>query len=337
MFQPMDTNNYSRRDFVKVTAAASLAVGTAGAAFAGEKRGEMPYRTLGRTGEKVSCIGVGGFHIGNPSEEEATKIIRTAIDSGINFMDNCWDYHDGDSEVRMGKALKDGYREKVFLMTKIDGRNKKTAAKQIEESLQRLQTDHLDLCQMHEIIRFEDPDVIFAEGGAMEALHEAKKAGKIRYMGFTGHKDPQIHLRCIEIADKHGFTFDTVQMPLNVLDAHFRSFEHHVLPVAVKKHMGILGMKSLASGAVMKTNTVSGIEALQYALNLPTSVVITGMESLENLNQALEAARTFKPMSRSQVNALLSRTAEVAATGKFEKFKTTSNYDGTAHNPKWLG
>ncbi len=337
MFDFMDTTGYTRRDFVKLTAAAGIAVGTSASALAAEKRGDVPYRTLGRTGEKVSCIGLGGFHIGNPAEDEATKIIRTAVDSGINFMDNCWDYHDGDSEVRMGKALKDGYRDKVFLMTKIDGRHKAAAAKQIDESLKRLQTDHLDLLQMHEIIRFEDPDVIFAPGGAMEALADAKQAGKIRYIGFTGHKDPQIHLRCIEVAEQHGFTFDTVQMPLNVLDAHFRSFGHHVVPVAVKKQMGILGMKPLAAGHVLKTNTVSAIEALHYAMNLPTSVVITGMESMENLQQALQAARTFKPLTAGEVKQLLARTAEAAATGKFEKFKTTSNYDGTAHNPKWLG
>jgi aryl-alcohol dehydrogenase-like predicted oxidoreductase len=336
MFDFMDSNAYTRRDFVKLTAATGIAVAATGA-LAVEKRGDIPYRALGRTGEKVSCIGVGGFHIGNPSEDEATRIIRGAVDAGINFMDNCWDYHDGNSEVRMGKALRDGYRDKVFLMTKIDGRNKQTAAKQIDESLQRLQTDHLDLLQMHEIIRFEDPDVIFAPGGAMEGLAEAKQAGKIRFIGFTGHKDPQIHLRCIEIAEQHGFTFDTVQMPLNVMDAHFRSFEKKVVPVAVKKQMGILGMKPLASGAVMKSNTVSAIEALHYAMNLPTSVVITGMESMENLQQALQAARTFKPLSHTEVNKLLARTATAAATGKFEKFKTTSNYDGTAHNPKWLG
>jgi predicted aldo/keto reductase-like oxidoreductase len=333
----MDTNAYTRRDFVKMTVATGLAVGASASTFAVEKQGDVPYRTLGRTGEKVSCIGLGGFHIGNPPEELATRIIRSAIDSGINFMDNCWDYHDGDSEVHMGKALRDGYRDKVFLMTKIDGRHKDAAARQIDESLQRLQTDHLDLLQMHEIIRFEDPDVIFAPGGAMEALFEAKKAGKIRYIGFTGHKDPLVHLRCIEIADQHGFTFDTVQMPLNVMDAHFRSFEKQVVPVAVKKHMGILGMKSMGGGQIMKSKTVSGIEALQYALNLPTSVVITGMESMDNLNQALEAARTFRPLSSSAVKHLLARTAAAAASGKFEKFKTTSNYDGTAHNPKWLG
>jgi predicted aldo/keto reductase-like oxidoreductase len=334
MFLSMDTNAYTRRDFVKLTAAAGLAVGAN--ALAAEKRGDVPYRVLGRTGEKVSCIGLGGFHIGNPSEDEATRIIRTAVDSGINFMDNCWDYHDGDSEVRMGKALRDGYREKVFLMTKIDGRSKQGAAKQIDESLKRLQTDHLDLLQMHEIIRFEDPDLLFAKGGAMEAAADAKQAGKIRYVGFTGHKDPQIHLRCIEVAGQHGYTFDTVQMPLNVMDAHFRSFEKKVVPVAVKKNMGILGMKPLAAGNILKSNTVSAIEALHYALNLPTSVVITGMESMENLQQALEAARTFKPLSHGEVSKLLARTAEAAATGKFEKFKTTSNYDGTAHNPKWL-
>ena len=265
------------------------------------------------------------------------KIIRSAIDAGINFMDNCWDYHDGGSEVRMGKALRDGYRDKVFLMTKIDGRTKAAAARQIDESLKRLQTDRIDLMQHHEIIRMEDPDRVFAEGGAHEAMLEAKKAGKIRYIGFTGHKDPVVHLRMLEIAAQHQFHFDAVQMPLNVMDAHFRSFEHKVLPVLVKEEIGVLGMKPLGSGAILKSNTAKPIECLHYAMNLPTSVVITGMQSMENLEQALEAARTFKPMNKEVVSALLARTRSAAAFGKFEMFKTSAGFDGTARHPEWLG
>ncbi|HZQ47909.1 MAG TPA: aldo/keto reductase [Verrucomicrobiae bacterium] len=297
----------------------------------------VPYRTLGRTGEKVSIVGVGGFHIGKPGEEEAIKIIRTAIDGGINFMDNSWDYHNGESETRMGKALRNGYRQKAFLMTKIDGRTKDTAAKQLDESLRRLQTDHLDLLQFHEIIRMEDPDRIFAPGGALEAVLEARQAGKVRYIGFTGHKDPLIHLRMLAIADSHKFHFDTVQMPLNVMDAHFRSFAQHVVPVAVKEGIGVLGMKPMASGIILESKTVSPIECLHYAMNLPTSVVITGIDSMKILNQAFEAARIFKPMSPQEVSELLSRTAQVAASGRYEPFKTNTPFDSTAHNPKWLG
>jgi aryl-alcohol dehydrogenase-like predicted oxidoreductase len=252
-------------------------------------------------------------------------------------MDNCWDYHDGNSEVRMGKGLRDGYRKKVFLMTKIDGQTKASAARQIEESLQRLQTDHIDLLQFHEIIRMADPDRIFGRDGAVEAALEAKKAGKIRYIGFTGHKDPDIHLRMLAVAGEHKFRFDAVQMPLNVMDAHFRSFEHKVVPVLVKEDIGVLGMKSMGSGVILQSKTAQPIECLQYALNLPTSVVITGIDRMEILDQALEAARTFKPMSQEAVSALLARTAEAAGAGKYEPFKTTANFDGTAHNPQWLG
>lgn len=298
----------------------------------------MIYRTLGRTGEKVSAIGLGGHHIGRPKDEqEGIKIVRSAIDRGINFMDNCWDYHDGGSEIRMGKALRDGYRQKVFLMTKIDGRTKEAAAKQIDESLLRLQTDHIDLLQHHEIIRLEDPDRIFAEGGAMEAVLKAKKDGKIRYIGFTGHKDPLVHLRMLEVAAAHNFRFDAVQMPLNVMDAHFRSFERQVLPALVKDGIGVLGMKSMGDQVILQSKAVTPVECLHYALNLPTSTVITGCESMKILDQAFEAARTFKPMSATEVSALLSRTAEAAATGKYELFKTSPRFDGTAHSPQWLG
>jgi len=328
----------NRRDFVKTVAFAGAAVGVGATAWAAEtKSGDMLYRTLGRTGEKVSAVGVGGYHIGVPAEEEGIRIIRTAIDRGINFMDNCWDYHKGGSEVRMGKALRDGYRDKVFLMTKIDGRTKKAAASQIDECLQRLQTDRIDLMQHHEIIRMEDADRVFEENGATAALLEARKAGKIRYVGFTGHKDPLVHLRALEVAAQHGYRFDAVQMPLSVLDAHFRSFEKQVLPMLVKENIGVLGMKPLASGAAIRSGAVTAAECLHYALNLPTSVVITGMESMARLDQACVAVKTFQPMDLEQVSALLARTAKVAATGKFEQFKTTANFDGTAHHPEWLG
>jgi predicted aldo/keto reductase-like oxidoreductase len=302
------------------------------------RSGEMIYRTLGRTGEKVSVVGLGGHHIGRlPEEQDSIRLIRAAIDRGVNFMDNCWDYHNGGSELRMGKALQDGYRDKVFLMTKIDGRTKEAAAKQIDESLQRLQTDYVDLMQHHEIIRMEDPDRVFAEGGAMEAVVEAQKAGKIRYIGFTGHKDPVVHLRMLDIAKQNKFRFDAVQMPLNVMDAHFRSFEREVLPVLVKEEIGVLGMKSMGDSYLLKSQVVQPIECLHYAMNLPTATVITGIESLEILDQAIEAARTFEPMSSEQVSSLLARTREAAAKGQYELFKTTSQFDGTAKNPEWLG
>ena len=300
---------------------------------------EMPMRTLGRTGVKVSLVGLGGWHLGFKyiDEELSIRMIRHAIDNGINFMDNCWDYNDGASEKRMGKALKDGYRERVFLMTKIDGRTKKDAAKQLDESLERMQTDHIDLVQHHEILRFEDPHRMFDEQGANAALIEARDAGKISYIGFTGHKDPRIHLYTLEVAKENGFEFDTVQMPLNVMDAHYRSFEKRVLPELVKQNIGVLGMKALGNGMILESKTVTAIQCLQYAMNLPTSVVITGCESMENLEQALTAARTFKPMSDEEIKNLLAKTAKAASRGEFELFKTTSIYDGTAAHPEWLG
>ena len=252
-------------------------------------------------------------------------------------MDNCWDYHDGESEVRMGKALRDGYRQKVFLMTKIDGRTKALAAKQIDESLKRLQTDHVDLMQFHEIIRLEDPDRIFAAGGALEAVLAAKQAGKIRFIGFTGHKDPPIHLRMLEVAAANKFRFDAVQMPLNVMDAHFRSFEHQVVPVLVKDGDRRAGHEIDGHRRHSAQQDRHAVECLHYAMNLPTSTVITGIDSMEILDQALEAARTFKPMSQEQVAALLARTADAAATGNYEQFKISSGFDNTTRNPDWTG
>jgi aryl-alcohol dehydrogenase-like predicted oxidoreductase len=302
------------------------------------KQGDMLYRTLGRTGEQVSLVGLGGHHIGRPSDEaDGIRIIRHAIDHGITFMDNCWDYHDGGSELRMGKALRDGYRAKVFLMTKIDGRTREAAARQIDDSLGRLQTDHVDLMQHHEVIRLEDPDRVFAPGGAQEAMLEAQKAGKIRFIGFTGHKDPLVHLRMLEAAQQNGFHFDAVQMPLNVMDGHFRSFEHQVLPVLVRERTGVLGMKSMGDGVILGSGVVSPIECLQYAMSLPTSVVITGMEQIDRVDQAVQAVRTFTPLSAQQMAALRARTATAAAGGGYELFKTSARFDGTARHPEWLG
>jgi aryl-alcohol dehydrogenase-like predicted oxidoreductase len=299
----------------------------------------IPYRTLGRTGEQVSAIGLGGWHLGleRVSEALSVRIVRTAIDRGINFLDNCWDYNDGASEIRMGRALRDGYRGKVFLMTKIDGRSYAEATKQLDTSLDRLQTDCIDLVQHHEILRYDDPHRIFDDEGAHRALVDAQKAGKLRYIGFTGHKDPHIHLYMLDVARQHGFLFDSVQMPLNVMDAHYRSFGTLVLPELVKQGIGVLGMKPLANGIILRSNTASPLECLRYALHLPTSVVITGVDSMEILDQACEAARTFRPLSDAELAALLSRTALAAARGEFEPFKTSSIFDGTAKNPEWLG
>ena len=298
---------------------------------------DVPVRELGRSGVRVSVVGLGGYHLGVPSEAESIQIVRTALDSGINFLDNCWDYNDGQSEIRMGKALRDGYREKAFLMTKIDGHTKQAASQQLEESLRRLQTDRIDLLQFHEVIRDTDPDRIFASGGGMEAVLEARKQGKVRYIGFTGHKSPDIHLKMLETAFAHQFTFDAVQMPLNVMDAHYNSFEKKVLPVLLQHKIGVLGMKPMGDKIILNSKTATPIECLHYAMNLPTSVVITGCDSLKILQQALDAARTFRPMSSGDVGALLAKTAPAAAKGEFERYKITHDFDGTYRNPQWLG
>jgi aryl-alcohol dehydrogenase-like predicted oxidoreductase len=300
---------------------------------------DMPYRVLGRTGEQVSAIGLGGWHLGfkQVDEQLSLRIVRSAIDHGINFMDNCWDYNGGASETRMGHALRDGYRNRAFLMTKIDGRSKKEAARQLDGSLRRLGTDRVDLVQHHEIIRYEDPHRIFDPHGANAALLDAREAGKLRYIGFTGHKDPWIHVHMLEVAEDRGFTFDTVQMPLNVMDAHYRSFEKRVLPELMKRRIGVLGMKPLANGIILRSGTVTATECLQYVLHLPTDVVITGIDSMEVLEQALEAARTFRPLTEREVAALLERTADAALGGEFEPFKTSSVFDSTAQHPEWLG
>jgi len=301
---------------------------------------DIPKRRLGRTEEMVSMIGMGGFHLGQPStpDADAIKLIHAGIDRGITFLDNSWDYNNGTSELRMGRALSvGGYRDKVFLMTKIDGRTKAAAAAQIEESLNRLLTDRLDLLQFHENIRPDDADRIFAEGGALEAALAAKAAGKVRYIGFTGHKDPDYHLHMIEVARAHRFTFDTVQMPLNVMDAHFKSFERKVLPVALELDMGILAMKTFGDKFILETGAVSPIDMLHYGLNLPTSVVITGIDKPEILDQAIAAATTFAPLSAEKVAEILAKTAGLAVEGKSELYKTTHFFDSTVQNPSWLG
>lgn len=337
-----------RRDFLKSATAAGVAAvagaaeaQTAAGAKASAKRPEvagMLYRELGTTGERVSAIGMGGYHLGKGTDAGAMiSLARRGIDSGITFVDNCWDYNDGISEVRVGQALKDGYRQKVFLMTKLDGRTKEEYNKQLEQSLGRLQTDVIDLVQFHEVIRMEDPDRIFAAGGALEAAVAARDAGKIRHIGFTGHKDPAVHLRMFETAEKHGFRFDTVQMPINVMDAHFRSFQHEVMPVAKRQGTGVLAMKTFGDHYILDSGLVQPMDALHYSLTLPVSVVITGIDSERILDQALQAAKTFQPLTEVQIAGMLGKTKEAAMTGKFELFKTTNHFDGTAQNPKWLG
>ena len=351
----MDT---TRRDFLKTTAlvATAGAIGSkltdsAEAQAANttpktvipptKRRGDMLYRALGSTGEEVSLVGLGGFHIGKQEQEpESLRIIHAALDGGITFLDNCWDYNGGTSEIRMGKAL-EGRRDGVFLMSKIDGRTKAAAARQIDESLARLKTDRIDLMQFHEVIRLEDPDRIFAPGGAQEAMLEAQKAGKIRHIGFTGHKDPLVHNRMLDVAAHNGFKFDAVQMPINVMDAHFRSFARDVLPRLVKQKTGVLAMKTFGDHFILdhalQSGTATPIELLHYSMSQPVSVVITGIDSLKILQQALDAARTFVPLSGAQQTALLEKMRVAAAGGTLEKFKTSQRFDGTAKNPDWLG
>jgi uncharacterized protein len=335
-------NRFSRRDFVKGAAAfTATAVANARAAFNAKPKpstrsgagarpaagAQVPKRELGKTGAQVSVLGVGGYHLGSTKDQqEATELVARAMDAGINFFDNCWDYHDGLSEERMGTALR-GKRDQAFLMTKVctHGRGKDVAMQMLEESLRRLQTDHLDLWQIHEVIYYNDPDLIFAPGGAAEALLAAKQQGKVRFVGFTGHKDTAIHLRMLA----QGFPFDTVQMPLNAFDATFRSFETQVMPEANKRGIGVLGMKSLGGSGEMVTNgAITAQEGLRYAMSLPVGTTISGMDSLGVLEQNLEVARGFQPMSASEMQALRDRVKVYAADGRFELFKTTKKYDG---------
>lgn len=338
MAEKDDREQLSRREFLGVTIAAlGTGVGLGGPALAAGPADGMPRRILGRTGENVSILGVGGYHASvSKDERETIKIIRTAIDSGVTFMDNCWDYHGGDAESRMGLALKDGYRKKVFLMSKVDGRKKSIALKQIDDCLRRLKTDVIDLMQFHEVIKKDEPDTIFGANGAIEALLEAKKAGKIRYIGFTGHKSPAVHNRMLDVASQHNFVFDAVQMPLNLMDAHYDSFEKLVLPRLKQQNIAVLGMKPLCAGMILRSNAVTATECLQYAMSIHDGVVITGMESMRDLEQGLHAAKTFKPMTAELRASLLSKTAALAAKGKYELYKTTYLFDATRFHPEWM-
>jgi predicted aldo/keto reductase-like oxidoreductase len=312
-----------RRDFIRAASAAAFFTSLGKRLTFAAAPGDIPYRILGHTTAKVSIVGIGGAHIGESYVPEplGIQIIRTALDAGVNFLDNCWDYNNGVSEQRMGKALRDGYRDKAFLMSKTDGRDAQTAAAQIDVSLQRLGTDHLDLIQLHDIHDLAEPDKIFGPGGAIEAVVAAQKAGKARYIGFTGHKNPDVHLKMLQVADQHGFLFDTVQMPLNVMDAHFLSFGQKVLPVLVKKNIGVLGMKPIGARDILKSNTVSAVECLQFAMSLPVSTTITGCDSMDILNQALGVARNFQPLAQAQIEAMLAKTETAAAKGEFEHYK----------------
>jgi aryl-alcohol dehydrogenase-like predicted oxidoreductase len=328
----------TRREFLGLAAAATLAplTGCGGSSPAASSTA-IPRRRLGRTGEQVSLVGLGGWHVGVPADEqESIRIVRTAVDGGITFLDNCWDYHAGESERRMGKALRDGYRTRVFLMTKIDGRDRATAARQIDESLRNLGTDVVDLMQIHEVIRESDPDRVFAPGGAIEALAEARRAGKIRFVGFTGHKSPRWHLEMLREADRNGFAFDTVQMPLNVLDAHYDSFERNVLPVLLEREIGVIGMKPMADGRIVQAGIATPEECLRYAMSLPTSVVLTGCDGMDRVEQALRVARGFEVLSEGEVDALLAKTSAAGRDGGSELYKSTERYDGTTQNPSWL-
>jgi len=322
----------TRRGLLDATLAMTVASGR------GPSATEIPRRRLGRTGVEVPILGLGGMHIGRAkTEQEGIRLIRAALDAGMTFLDNSWDYNDGESERRMGKALRDGYRQRAFLMTKLDGRDRKTATRQLEESLQRLQVDCVDLLQLHEVIHPDDPDRAFAAGGAIEAMVEARQAGKARFLGFTGHKSPDLHLKMLAYARTHGFRFDAVQLPLNVFDAHYDSFEEKVLPVLLQEGVAALGMKPMGDPFILDTGTASARECLRYSLSLPASVVITGIETQPVLEQALQVGRGFTPLSEKEIESLLARTCAAARGGASERYKTSTHFDSTARHPDWLG
>ena len=288
----------------------------------------VPLRPFGRhTDVSVSALGLGGYHLGNVrSAREATRIVHAAIDAGVTFLDNAWEYHQHESEIRMGRAIADR-RNRVFLMTKVctHGRDGKVAMRQLEESLRRLETDHLDLWQVHECAYYNDPDRHFAKGGVIDALDRAKRDGKVRFVGFTGHKDPEIHLRMLSF----GYPFDACQMPLNVFDASFRSFEQQVLPELQRQRIAPIGMKSLCgSGKAVKKKVVSLQDALRYAMSLPVATTISGIDSMRVLTQNLKVASGFKPFTGDEMEALRRRLARVASDGRFELYKTTAQHDG---------
>ena len=297
----------------------------------------MPVRTLGRTGEKVSLLGLGGAHIGRQADADAVALVRSAIDQGITFIDNAWDANGGKSETLIGRALRGGYRKRVFLMTRLDGRDAETAAGQLDDSLKRLGTDHVDLLQFNEVIRDSDPDRIFADDGAAGAVLAAKKAGKTRFIGFSGHKRPSIHLQMLDAARAYGLTFDAVQLPLNVMDGHFDNFEQQVLPRLVKEGAGVIAMKALGDHAIVDTGLVTPLECWRYVMNLPTSVLVAGIDSPVVLESALQAARQFRPLDAGALSVIRAKTVDAARYGEQELYKTTTKFDGTVRHPEWLG
>jgi len=329
--------NLLRRDFIRTTAAAVILASLShGPVLAAAPPGGIPLRRFGRTDDHISALGVGGAHLnmGGLSEADSIKVVRTMMDAGVNFLDNSWDYSDGETERRMGLALRDGYRARAFLMTKVDGRSAKVATAQLDQCLQRLQTDHLDLIQLHDVARMDDPDRFFRDDGAIAGLAAAKKAGKVRYIGFTGHKSPAIHLHTLDVAEKHGFHFDAVQLVINVMDAHFNSFAGQVVPVLREKGIAVLGMKPFASGEIMKSNTVTAQEVLRYAMHV-ADVCITGCDSLATMQQAVDVAKNFQPLTHGELAAILAKTEVAALNGRYEYYKTTSRFDNSPADPNF--
>jgi uncharacterized protein len=300
----------------------------------------VPTRRLGRTNEQVSMVGMGGQPLGASilSNDEAEYLIHRGIDQGITFLDNCWDYHGGRSEERMGNALsRAGYRKRAFLMTEFDGRDRATATAQLDESLRRLQTDHVDLWQINENNRSDDAERVFAAGGAIEAMLAAQQAGKVRFLGFTGHKHPAHHVHMFEVAAANGFVFDTVQMPLNIMDAHFQSFERSVIPVAQQTDTAILAMKTFGNGEILEARLAGPLQMLYYSLTLPVATVVTGIDSVATLDQAVTAAISFRPLSGAQIASILARSAPLSVDGALEPYKTTDDQDATVAHPEWMG
>ncbi len=327
----MATETSSRRQFLSASlgAASGMVLSQTGASVAADPSRDdqgVPQRRFGRADEKVSLLCVGGHHIGRPSEQESIRIIRQAIDHGATFMDNAWCYHQGAAEERMGKALADGYRDKAFVMTKHHGRDKKTAMRHLEESLRRLKTDRIDLWQYHEIVYDDDPDMIFGKSGGIEAADLARKQGKVRYIGFTGHKKPLLHLKMLA----YGYPWDAVQMPLNPFDANFKSFEQWVLPVLLKRGIAPLAMKTRGGGKLLKTGKVTAEDLWRYAAALPVATIVSGMDTVDLLEKNLRLARRLTPMSQDEMAAVRKKVVELAQTGDHELYKTTRRFDGWA-------
>jgi aryl-alcohol dehydrogenase-like predicted oxidoreductase len=300
----------------------------------------VPTRRLGRTGENVSMVAIGGGQLGTSvlSDIEAVHLLHRGIDQGVTFLDNSWDYDEGRSEERMGAAIgRGGYRRRVFLATKFDGRDRQTAAKQLDESLRRLETDHVDLWQFHENIRPDDADRAFAPGGAIEAMIAAKEAGKVRFLGFTGRKHPDYHVHMFEVAAKNGFVFDAVQMPLNIMDPHFRSFERSVIPLAQATDTGIIAMNAFGDRGILDTRIAAPLQMLHYSLSLPVASVVNGVNSIFTLDEAVTAAVSFRPLSEAQIAALLARSAAQSANGALERYKISDEFDVTVQHPEWMG